>query len=402
MRPLSFLIRTRRRRVALGLFALLGLGLYAGRSQIRTVLQSLYFLDGLAHLEREPWLGSLLAHRVQRLRESVRLADGEALGLDVYRPQAPGRWPALLIVPGFTKQGLEDPRMVALSRLVAGAGMVVVLPELTELFEYRWSVRIAERIEAAFEAMAQRPEVRPDRLGLFGISISGGLALASATRPSIAGRLSYAIAFAPFHDYSHMFEFVLTGRYRSEGQVRTRKPSPFSRWICLYNYLHLALAPEDPEFAALREVIRLRIYEESASADALESKLSPQKRELLRQLEAQSAPELEALAGRVIEESRSASLELSPHARLCDLKGRLFVLHGSDDDVLPYTETVELAEHCKSCPELRCDVLLTGLYSHADMDTPFQSLWHMLRYEIPELARYYAFLYRVLRCMLAP
>jgi pimeloyl-ACP methyl ester carboxylesterase len=393
-------IRRRRRRIVLGIVAALGLGLALGRSHVRTLLYTLYYLDGFAHIESGPRLTGVLAYEVTRRSELVPGPGGAPMRLDVYAPRAAGVWPALLVVPGFTKLGLEDPRMMGLARLVAGSGVLVAMPAMGGLFHYRWDLDVTERIATAFDAMAARPDVRAERLGIFGVSISGGLALAAATRPEVASRLHYAIAFAPYHDYRQMYRFILSGRYRFEGRTLQRKPSPFSRWIMLYNYLHLALDPADPDFAAMTEVIRLRIHESWPEADALAERLSPSGAKLLEQLEGDDQSVLGPLAERVIDWNRSEASLHSPNLGLCKLRGRLFVLHGRDDDVIPVSESLDLAEHCRDCPDLRCDVLLTGLYSHADMDAPFLGLWGRLRHQVPETARYCAFLYRVLRTML--
>jgi acetyl esterase/lipase len=255
-----------------------------------------------------------------------------------------------------------------------------------------------DRIEASFLHMAGLPGIRPERLGLFGISITGGFALAAATRPSIASSLDFAIMVGTFYDLRGLTEFAMSGRYRVDGQVHQARPELYVRWTYLYNFAHLAL--DGPDLEAAREALRLRLDEDWPAAESAVGRLSERARGFLERADAGAPELLEPLASRIETELRPFLGLISPQVGLCRLRGRLFVFHGRGDPVIPYSESVAMAQACGACPQLECDLLLTQLYQHVGRGSPFQGLWHRLRYEVPELMRYYAFLYRILWSML--
>ncbi len=393
--------KRRTRSKGLGCFGLVGLAgvLYFGRS-IRVLLHSLLFLAGVSSLPQQgslPVLDWLVAYDVDRSSVTAVLDEGEELRLDIYRPEGQGPFPALLMVPGFAKDGIEDDRMIALAKTVARAGVIVVLPDLAGIFHYRLVPKDAERLVTAFETMAALPKTRQSHLGIFGASISGGYALAAATDPRIARRLGFFIAFAPYHSGGPLYQFIATGSYEYRGKQLWKKPNPFARWIFLYNYLYLEVNPSDPEFQILLEVIRLKIYEEWDAAERLSEQLSEVACDKLQKLEGIAPEILGPLAEHAVASYSMAERSvLEPVQRLCDLSGELFIIHGSDDNVIPFTESIALAEQCGQCPKLECDLLITGIYDHADVDAKPRGIWQKLTRGIPEMLRYYKFLYRVL------
>jgi predicted esterase len=58
----------------------------------------------------------------------------------------------------------------------------------------------------------------------------------------------------------------------------------------------------------------------------------------------------------------------------------VFLLHGSEDNVVPATETAILAEYVKS--RTRARVLLTPLISHAEVDRPASTreIWNLISF----------------------
>jgi len=364
-RLLKFRRKLRGWLYALGLLLAAGIALVS--VNLSTLVRAAYLVDGLSQSDHRPRLLKIVARPVSRARHRAHSSEGVALDVDIYRPQGvEGPWPAVLLMPGFDRLGLEDPYIVGLARLLAGVGLVVSVPDLSELFEYRWSPSTGDKIAAAFDHMASLPDVRADRLGLFGLSISGGLGLGAATRPGMAERLSFSIAFAPFHDYAHMFRFIATGCLERRDAECVRRPSEFARRIFLYNYLHVVLPPSDPDYATIREIIRLQLYQRPEAIPGQLARLSVSGRAMLERIEAGDETMLGETVEMAIAEFRESTEQISPHVNLCNLRGELFIIHGHQDNVIPYSESVGLFDQCRQCSGLVCNLLTTDLYGHVE------------------------------------
>lgn len=397
------------RRILLVLLLVAAAGAWVNRLELKILFRAAHFaysLQNLAAVQTEKQLdhemngATWFSYKVTRSEETDVLPDGEPVAMDVYRPDGPGPWPAMLLVEGFDPRGIRAPHIVWLANLISRMGAIVVAPDLPEVFQFQFSPKTPDRIEVAFDHMAKLPDVRPSHLGIFGISVAGGFAVAAATRPSIANRLRLIVGFAPFFDITKATDFALTGRYQYQGETRVAEPHPWTRYIFFYNYLEYALDRSNPEFEKIREVLHLRL---SANGDAdvkLAQTLSPESQAFLSKIDRQDPVYLEGLAKQVIDARPADAEVLSPNFHFCDLKGKLFLVHSEDDNIIPFSESVQMAERCGECPELHCELLLTHAFGHGGPEARLQNLWRTVRYQIPDLFRYVGFLDRVLSCLL--
>ena len=125
---------------------------------------------------------------------------------------------------------LDDPRVVRTAMALARLGFVVAAPESQEMRNWRIAPSEAPHLVEAFEVVAARPEVDPDRIGMVAFSVGGAVALLAAADPQIAGRVRYINAFGAFGDARTLLvdsatrTMVLNGETRPwrDGRPRAR------------------------------------------------------------------------------------------------------------------------------------------------------------------------------------
>src|SRR5712691_8483016 len=100
-----------------------------------------------------------------------------ALRAHLYSP-GPSPRRTVLLVSGLHAAGIEEPRLVALSRQLAVSGLAVVTPDIPELSHFAITPAITDDIEQAAGWLAGGSGLVADgRIGLMGISFSGGLSV---------------------------------------------------------------------------------------------------------------------------------------------------------------------------------------------------------------------------------
>ena len=118
----------------------------------------------------------------------------ESIRARVYAPLRGSRQ-TVLLVSGLHAAGIDEPRLADLARKLAEADVTVVTPEIPELSRFEITPLLTDRIEdAAVWLAGQRALAPAGRIGLMGISFSGGLAVVAAGRPSLRGRLLYVLS----------------------------------------------------------------------------------------------------------------------------------------------------------------------------------------------------------------
>ena len=364
-------MRSRTRRATLLVF--LGGLLLVG------VLAVPYYLRGLALVARAAGMRDGLAGRVSRWgtgpisEEEVRIPSRHgALRARLFRPGSP-RGRTVLLTPGVHADGIDEPRLVKLARDLSAGGLTVLTPELPDLLSYRITPREPDMLEDAALWASARPELAPDgRVGLMGISFSGGLSLVAAGRPSLAGKVAFAFSLGGHGELSRVLAFLCTG---VEPGGHLRRPHDYGVAIILLNVAHRVVPPEQVETlrAGILTFLRashltlrdMRQAEETfAEARRLQSEMPEPAATFMKYVNARDVAALGPLLlphAKVYASDPALSPEHSPAT-----SAPVYLLHGTEDSVIPAIESVLLARWLE--PRTGTRLLLSPLISHAELE----------------------------------
>src|SRR5947208_973744 len=107
-----------------------------------------------------------------------------------YEPRSIVR--TVLLTSGLHPAGIDEPRLVGLARELAASGLGVVTPDIPELSHFEITPAITDGIEDAAAWLAGRGGARRGpRVGLVGISFSGGLSIVAAGRDALRDRVAF-------------------------------------------------------------------------------------------------------------------------------------------------------------------------------------------------------------------
>ena len=303
----------------------------------------------------------------------------------VYRPRGARR--AIVLTPGVHMSGIDEPRLVKLARDLSAEGLLVVTPELPDLVRYMVTARETDMIEDAAAWVASDARLAPDhRVGLVGISFAGGLSVVAAGRAALRDRAAYVLSFGGHGDLPRVLRYLCTG-VQPDGS--RRPPHDYGVVVFLLGAADRVVPPAQVE--PLREgmltFLRASSYDmwdkrraaaEFARALAMEATLPEPSRTLLH---AVNGRDVKALGTRLLPyvEAFGGDRGLSPE-RSSAPGAPVYLLHGSDDNVIPAIESTLLARHLRDAT--RVHHLITPLITHAEVDRPSAALdvWRLIRF----------------------
>jgi len=303
----------------------------------------------------------------------------------VYVPAGQGRArQTVLLVSGLHPAGIDEPRLIHLSRTLAESNVLVVTPDIPELSRFDITTHVTDRIEAAAVWLAVESGFAPDgRIGLMGVSFSGGLAVVAAGRPSLRGRLRYVFSFGGYDDLRRVRNYFCGGgivdRSDEAGPPEPASapgaPHDYGVAIALLTVAEQLVPPEQltPFKEAVRRFLRAS-YLDRVDRDQAEREFAALRRlaltlpepstTLLAYVNARDVARLGARL-RPCVGKYAETAGLSPaRSPLPDVP--VFLLHGRDDTVIPAAESERLADRLRGHTQVR--LLLTDLISHADAD----------------------------------
>lgn len=303
-------------------------------------------------------------------REIGYRVDGRRHRADLYHP---GRAPeaGIVLVPGVVAEGKDDPRLVALARTLARLRFAVLVPELPSLRRLHVGTQNIVQTADAFRYLVSRPELAPGgRAGMAGFSYGAGPVLLAALEPGIRDRVRFVVALGGYHDLEAVITYLTTGYYRvpaaparPQGRWRYLAPHPYSAWIfALFNADLLT----DPDDRAIIKTYTRQMLAGHRPPAASTAGLSPAGQAVLALLTNDDPQRVPALLDRLPEPIRAEIDGLNPavHA-LSKLRAQLLLVHGRQDNMIPYTQSLALA---RALPAEQVQLFIVDGLIHVEID----------------------------------
>lgn len=300
---------------------------------------------------------------------------------------------AIVVIPGAVPQGKDDPRLTAFASTLARAGFAVLAPDITGFRKLRVRPSDAREIADAFTYLAGRPELaRNGRVGLFAFSYALGPALIAALEDDTRERVRFVVGVGGYHDLPRAMRFFTTGWFEHQGKWRYLTPDDSGKMVLAYSSLDYLT--DKHARTVFDRMVALRRRDPRADLTPLTAELSTDGRAvyaLAANTDPARFPELLAH----LPQTMRADIDRLDLARrdLKQLKARLILVHGMNDNLIPYPESLSLAVAAPQADMF----LIHRVLGHVDMSVSHLLSWRFWREDISDWWR----LWRVIDLLLA-
>jgi hypothetical protein len=308
----------------------------------------------------------------------------------MYRPANGDIRRAVTLVPGVHMDGIRETRLVGMAEDLAAAGYEVLAVAPPDLQRFMITPRNTDIIEDAARWLAARA---PDgRIGMLGISFSGGLSVVAAGRPELRDKVAFVMSFGGHGDLARVLQYLCSGNapampplgdgardVAGADHITIKPPHDYGVAVALLGLADRGVVPAD-QVEPLRKGIYMFLLASSltlvdqARADAEFTNA----RHYADTLPEPSRSYMHAVNGRAVDKLGPVLLPyldrlrkefsqpaLSPE-RAAPPAAPVFLLHGAEDNVIPSVETVLLADYLRGKTEVHA--VLSGLITHAEVD----------------------------------
>jgi len=295
---------------------------------------------------------SRLASRVPRpLRESISfVTGGEQRAADLYQASQGAR-AGIVLVPGVAARGRRDARVMAIANTLARLDFTVLVPDMPGVRSYRMRSGDAREVADSFAWLASRPALAPPgHIGIAGFSYGAGPVLLAALHPDIRARVNFILAVGGYYSMENVITYLTTGYYRVDQPAGTAAPAT-SR-LSPHPYSVAAFIRSNLDFLE-RSVDRgfFRRYAEQITGDYIDedepvpARLAPDAQAFHDLLTNHRPARVPLLLDRLSARMRGELEGINPAARdLSRLRANVILLHGRSDNLIPYTESIALAD----------------------------------------------------------
>lgn len=270
----------------------------------------------------------------------------------LYRPAGPPCG-ELVLIHGLSRWGHAHPAFQRTGHTLARAGFLVLAPDFPRLRAFHLAESDVAVVVEAVKALA---EMTSGPLGILGFSFGAGPALLAAADPEIRDRVALVGSFGGYWDLTHVIIFITTGWYEEDGQWRRAQQQEYNRWKLLAALTPYLAEPE--ERRRLQRLVELKLADPGADIAREASDLRNEGKTLLALVQNRERERVPQLLGALPPGIKDQLRRLSPANRIGEVRARLLIAHGADDDSIPYTESIRLA---RAAPALGRLVIFGGL-----------------------------------------
>lgn len=292
-------------------------------------------------------------------------AAGHTYRADLYLPGGGRVEAGIVLVPGAVPEGKDDERLVALAKTFARLRYAVLAPELSGYRELKIGPRHVREVAEAVRHLASRQEWAPEgRVGIGAFSYGAGPAIAAALEDDVRGRVRFVLAVGGYYNLRSALRFLTTGAFEENGKLRRLEASEYGKLVFIRSTMDLLAQAGDR--AAFEAMIQAKLKDPTADVSALARALDPEGLAVYRLLSnsdpAQTQRLIAALPARIVETIDALTLDNKP---LSKLQARLILVHGRDDRLIPYSESLALAKSV--APGQARVFLIHHILSHVDL-----------------------------------
>tara|TARA_B100000029_G_scaffold362544_1_gene355567 strand:- start:185 stop:1252 length:1068 start_codon:yes stop_codon:yes gene_type:complete len=324
--------------------------------------------------------------KVEIKDESYRGLDGTDVILRIFKPKKRKRL-SIIIFPGASPSAEKHPGIINLASIIAKLGYQVYIPRIPPLKKLNISEINIDWFAHAYEQILNRDEIDSNNVTITGISYGGSLLLNSSldkrmNSPKPKSLLIYGAAY----EIDTGLDFLLSGKLTHNNNTIHITPNEWGITVILHNYLKNIDVGFDTK--AIREILTYRIADDMKTVDRLKEKLNSHDKEFVNNvLNATYNEEIEKIVKEIIFQERDNLQKISPKIFSNKIDNKVFIMHGANDSMVPFTESVKMGKDIQNS-----EVLISYLYEHKEISTN-SGIFSKLK-ELFKMERFFASYFR--------
>jgi len=289
----------------------------------------------------------------------------------------------VILYPGASPYAEYHPKMLALGAVLAASGFKVFIPRIPPLKELDITEVNIQWFNHFYSWMLDAQEIPAEKIAMVGLSYGGALMLKSLLEAE--GMLPAPKAILTYGTYSDgrtIVPFLLNGEISFNGSTYTIPPHEWGLVVIFHNFLkNLTL---DWDSTKIRQALTFQIGEIFSERDKIVELMPEEQQNLFHSiLKGVATPEIETIVKEIVENEEDAFINLSPKFWGKKIREKVFILHGANDSMVPFTESIKLADYVP-----KNELLISHIYEHKEISTS-RGYFFTLR-EIFRLINFYA------------
>ena len=281
----------------------------------------------------------------------------------------------IILYPGASPDAEKHPQMEMLGIILAQNGYTVFIPRIPPLKRLDISSVNVEWFICFYKWLIDKHQLEPQNIAIVGMSYGGGIMLkASLQLKEYLSPRTLLITHGTYADAESTLRFLLSGEISYLGNKYKITPHGWGLIVIFQNYLkNIEL---DWDSTGIQEVLGLEIQGKFDDRDKVISKLPSFQQSIVNSvLSGKGTAEVLDLCQAMMQNEKTTLHDLSPKYWCHAIEQKVFIFHGANDSMIPFTESIQLAESIPSS-----ELLISYIYEHKEIATDRGTFFKLKEY----------------------
>ena len=270
----------------------------------------------------------------------------------------------VILYPGASPYAEEHPKMEMLGIVLAQNGYKVLIPRIPPLKILDISAINVEWFICFYQWILNKYHIESQNITMIGISYGGGIMLKAYLQfKSLLPVPKILMTHGTYADAESTLRFLLTGEISNQGIQYKITPHEWGLIVLFQNYLKNLDLTWDT--TGVQKVIGLEIQGNIADRDKIISKLPMFQKNIVNSvLSGKGTEEVMAICQAIMQNEVTTLKDLSPKYWCQKVQQKVFIFHGANDSMIPFTESIQLAEYIPDS-----ELLISYIFEHNEIST---------------------------------
>jgi len=294
---------------------------------------------------------------------------------------------SIIIFPGASPYAEEHPGMIMLGNALRNAGYNVFLPRIPNLKNLLLLKENVDWFAHCYQELLKHKSIDKNVM-VVGLSYGGANLLKASMdermkNPSPKSILSYGT----YYSIESSLDFFISGKIKYKNKIFHIKPHEWGLIVLFYNFFKTIDTQHNKQ--KITALLKYRIEDNFKQVDVILNELNVDDKKLINKvLDGVVDDEIKKNIDKMLSANNDLLEYLSPSNWARNIKNKVFVIHGANDSMVPFTESTYLANTIQSS-----ELLISFLYEHKEISTDrgplfkFKELFKMVNF----FAHYFRF-----------
>ena len=272
---------------------------------------------------------------------------------------------SIIIFPGASPYAEEHPGMMMLGSSLRSAGYNVYLPRIPALKKLILEKENIDWFAHCYQQIIRNKIGLKDNIMIVGLSYGG----ASLLRATLDKRMQSPkpksiLSYGTYYSINTALDFFMTGKIQYKSKTYNITPHEWGPIVMFYNFIDTIETPYNNK--KIKSILKYRIQDNKQQVEKEIHNLDndAEKEFINNILTGNLTIEIEQMAKKIVENNRDLLEYLSPENWIDSVKNKVFIMHGANDSMVPFTESTYLHDNLKNST-----LLISFLYEHREIST---------------------------------